>query len=73
MLIIDSFNHQGKTAIYCRPDNDTEITPVSALIGEKVYKIIMYDKLKSLNDVISFTFLLDTDDEIKTNQQIILQ
>lgn len=72
LLVIDVFEHKGKTAIYCKAEESfDEKTNFSQIcIDNKTFDIIECDRLKSISGEISFTFLIDTNEYIEVNKKI---
>ena len=73
MLIVDSFKFDGKTAVYCVADTtDMDVNMKNVIIDNVKYKVIKRDIMTSLVGKTSVTLLLDTVNDISTNQEVLI-
>lgn len=71
MKIVDTWEMNGKTAIYCTGEKaETFAKKQSVTIADKKYKVVGYDILTSISGIKALMLLLDTKDKINLNQKI---
>lgn len=71
MVILDVFEHSGKTAIYCKTEgevNKQELKKVA--INGKYYNVLKKDIMHSISGDIAVTLLLDTNEKIPIHQTV---
>ena len=73
IVVVDSFKHNGKTAIYCKSDKPTDEKMFSEVFIDNIkYSVLKQDITTSLLGEKSFIFLLDTDNIIPINKEVVL-
>lgn len=71
MKIVDVWEQNGKTAVYCDDVNDIDTADKkSVFVDHKEYSIIGYDKLTSVSGMKNLMILLDTNDKIPSPAEI---
>ncbi len=71
MVILDVFEHNGKTAVYCKADTKVrKITSKKAEINGMCYDILKADVMRSISGDIAITLLLNTNEKISVQQTV---
>lgn len=74
MTIVDVFEHKKKTAVYITVDNDDIPDFISVMIvGDVSYDVIESDVMHSISGVVAITVLIDTKDNIKIGENVVMK
>lgn len=73
MIIADVFEHKNRTAVYIILEKeDVPNSIFNMILDSKTYDVIEYDVMISITGYRSIVVLVDTKDEIKIGQSVVL-
>lgn len=74
MTIVDVFEHKKNTAVYIEVGTDNVPDSISSMtVDSATYNVIEYDVMSSIVGIVSIVVLVDTKDEIKIGETVVLR